>query len=257
MEATRNSLGIILKRQAYREKDSLVSVYTAAWGKLSLLARGTQQLGSKLAGHIEPLSLVNLMIVRGKGLDYVGSAINSQVFLGIRQDLNKLYYAGEAISIFNRLVKDNQADSDLFYLLEEYLEALDIFPEVVLTNCLPANLSKDRGELFLAGFIWRLLKLLGYQPELRSCLACRAPLTPGLNYFDFLSGGVVCTNCLENKRKVMTFTASNFLVVSDNCLKAVRFLIANEPRTFAKLVLSLKVTKELSLLTKSFLKFCD
>jgi DNA repair protein RecO (recombination protein O) len=256
MEATKNSLALVLNRQAYRERDSLVNVYTAKWGKLPLIARGTQKLGSKLAGHIEPLSLVNLMIVRGKGLDYIGSSINSNSFLNIRQDLNKLYYAGEALNIFNRLTQADQADDELFNLLTEYLQVVNDISEATDKLAEP-SLAKDQGELLLNGFTWQLLNILGYRPELYHCLTCRESLSPGINYFDLLNGGLVCATCWADSRTATNFTATNFQLCSDNCLKAVRFLTTSQPKSFTKLIIDQKTGKDLSLLTRNFLKFCN
>ena len=140
MEDTNNTKAIILKRQSYRENDSSVVVYTPDFGKMTLIARGTKKITSKLIGHLEPISLSDIMIVKGKGRHYIGGAICQDAFLNIKDDLNKLYYAGQGIRVFNRLVRDGQGDPDLFNLLKNWLELLDT----------AAELSKEKGALFLS-----------------------------------------------------------------------------------------------------------
>lgn len=254
MEATRNHLAIILNRQAYRERDSLVNVYTADAGKLSLIARGTQQLSSKLAGHIEPLTLADIMVVRGKGLDYIGSAIGRETYFGIRADLNKLYYAGRALSIFNSLVKGSQTDENLFLLLTNWLEAINSYLD---QEDKPNYFDKEKGEVRLIFFILKLLDILGYKPEMYQCLTCSQALTPGNNHFDLLNGGLVCADCLAKGRESERLVNNNLLTISDNCVKIIRFIISNNFDSLEKLKVSKKLLKEASFLVNNFVSFCS
>ena len=49
--------------------------------------------------------------------------------------------------------------------------------------------------LVLIGFHLRLLEALGYRPELRECVTCRAAIEPERNQFSALLGGVLCPGC--------------------------------------------------------------
>ncbi len=237
MDETKNTLAIILKRQSYRENDSLVIVYTKKFGKLSLVARGTKKTQSKLAGHLEPISLAEIMIIKGKGHDYIGSALGKEAFLNIKDDLNKLYYAGQAIRIFNRLIKDSQADERLFYLLKNWLE---------LINTVDV-LDKERGELFLGFFVIRLLSELGYSPEMSNCLVCKQKITPGNNYFNLQSGGVVDKDCFQAN--------NNLIKISDDTIKLIKFILNNKFNQSSKVKVNKKIIKELSSLTNNFLNY--
>jgi len=237
MEETRNTLALILNCQPYRENDSLVSVYTLDFGKLSLVARGTKKLRSKLAGHLEPLSLAALMIISGRGRDYVGSALCQSAYLGIRDDLNKLYYAGQALAWFNRLVRENQADERLFFLITKWLEIIDNYPAEQFT--------KARGELFLNFFLLKFLAELGYCPEMYHCVNCQQEVKPGQNFFDLKSGGILDEPCRHNEA----------LPISDNVIKLIRFILDNRFNQAAKLKINSKNLKDLSQLVISFLKY--
>lgn len=258
MEATKNTSALILGREPYRESDCLVSVYTLLDGKQSLIARGAKKLHSKLAGHIEPLTLADIMIVKGRGRDYIGSAIGRIFYSGIKSDLNKLYYAGQALSLFSRLVKEGQADERLFFLLNGWLAALDG------AASREKSLTKASGELFLAFFIWKFLAALGYGPEMRVCLLCQKPLQSGKNYFNLHGGGLVCGECRENREnrenrsrsEVPGLIGQELLTISDNCVKILRFISDNGLETMEKLKVDKKSLDELTALTNSFVKFC-
>jgi len=245
MERSRNTAALILKRAPYREDDLLVTVYTPDQGKLNLVARGAQKLQSKLAGHLEPLTLADIMIIPGKGFDYIASAISREIYAGIRGDLNKLYYAGQALQIFNRRVGNDQPDAHLFFLLGGWLETLTDL----------SDFSPERGELLLMFFVWQFLAELGYKPEMYKCLACGQAVQPGQNYFDLLKGGVICLACFREEQRSPGFISTNLLTISDNCVKMIRFILENKFRVVEKIKLDKKSIKELSTIGHDFLNF--
>lgn len=247
MDETKHSSAIILNRSPYRESDSLITVYTKYFGKLTLVARGTKKLQSKLAGHLEPISLADILIIKGRGFDYIGSALTQNAFLNLKDDLNKLYYVGRAINWFNRLLRDGEPDEDLFSLLLGWLEIIDNYPS--------AEFNKDNGELFFIFFALKLMTELGYKPEMYECLNCRQKIEPGKNYFNLKNGGVVCNSCLEKERARQAIEPAYLLTISDNCIKLMRFILDNKLDKAKKLKLDRRIIKELSVLTQNFLQF--
>lgn len=245
MDETKNTPALILNRQDYKENDSLVTVYTPLYGKLTLVARGTKKLSSKLAGHIEPLTLADLMIVKGKGFDYIGAAITRAAYLGTREDLNKLYYAGQALNLFGRLTKENQSDERLFFLLVRWLEILNDF----------SGFKREDGELVLAFFTVKFLAELGYKPEMYKCLECQEAVSPGNNYFNLLNGGLVCGGCFEKDRLATGIPKVELLTITDNCIKLMRFMVDNRFQSAEKLKIDNKILKELNGLLDKFIKF--
>lgn len=248
MEETKNTAALILDRRPYRESDSLVTVYTRRFGKQILVARGVKKLRSKLAGHLEPVSLVDIMIVRGKNHDYVGAASGRDFYSDLKNDLNKLYFAGRALGEFKRLVKENEADERLFLLLHGWLETLDNWDK-------GKALSREGGELLFAFFALPLLATLGYQPELHNCLSCQRPLQPGQNYFDLMNGGVIGQDCLDDWKKQPNYQVSHILTISDNCIKMMRFILSHNLPSASKLKIDKKTVKELYLIVSRFLEF--
>jgi len=244
MDATRISPALILQSRPYRENDILVTAYTLHFGKLALVARGAKKLQSKLAGHLEPLTRADLMIIAGRGWDYVGGAAMTAAYHGLRADLNKLYYAGRALGLFNRLVKEDQADSRLFSLLADWLDLLDRWPA--------DDFRTERGEFLYALFAWQFLARLGYEPQLRQCLECGRELRPG-NHFDLLHGGVWCADCYAARKSRDGAVGNELAAVSDNVVKAIRFLTSHDLEQSSRLQISRKNAKELAALAGSFL----
>ncbi|MEA1963003.1 MAG: DNA repair protein RecO [Patescibacteria group bacterium] len=221
MEETFNIQAIILNRHAFRENDSRVLAYSMEHGKMFLVARGTESIKSKMAGHIEPFCLSDLMVVRGKRYNYIGGAKSTNCFFGLKSDLEKLEIAGRFFAILNKIIKENEVDKKLFFLINDFLETL-------------SNIKKNIDyNLFLHAFILKLICRLGYRPELYSCVACRKNISPNGNYFDFAKGGLVCSNCKKNS-----------LTIHKNSIKLLRFIIKEDLKNISKLFVNKKVSLE-------------
>jgi len=160
MEATFTTEAIVLRRCDRGEYDSWVTLYTESRGKLELLARGAKRIRSKMAGHLEPLCWTDIMGVRGKQYDYIGSAVCRSCFSGIKGDLQKLSACGRALSIFNALVKENLADRALYAVLHDFLVTMEDAPG-------------ERAEFMADVFMYKALHELGFKPEMRLCTRCR------------------------------------------------------------------------------------
>jgi len=235
MEETYATKAIILNRIPWREDDIKVSLYSVDQGRLELIARGARKMKSKLAGHIEPISLVKVMIVRGKQLDYLGSAINEDGYLSIKNDLAKLAIAGQAINVFNRLIKPAETDKELFNYLRDFLNFID-------------ELKIIKHQLWPDFFILKLLDKLGYRPELHNCLGCSKKITPQGNQFDLNRGGLICKNCVPVDKL-------NILTISDNNIKILREVINNDFEKLNNLEIDKQLVKEIKKIIGSFYQF--
>lgn len=243
MERNYLSKAIVLKRQDYREHDSLVIFYTQNYGKLKLVARGTKKPKSKLAGHIEPLNLVDLMIIRGRGQDYVGSVIIKEAYLNLKENLNNLHWAFLGANLLLRFTEEESEEISLFNLFSNYLKALDRPP---------LDFSKEEGEIIFSIFTLRMMALIGYEPQTRTCLQCQQKLKPENHYFDLLSGGMLCSNCYFAR------TAKNqaqYLNISEAGIKFLRFIFDNNLFLGKKLKVSKKTAKEINVLASSFVAY--
>lgn len=243
MAESQNSEALIIKRNDWRESDSRVVLYTKQFGKLSLVARGSKKFKSKIAGHIEPISLVDIMLLKGKAFDYLGSAITKNSFLNIKSDLNALYFVGAAFALFDAQVKEEAPDEELFNFLITWLDLID--------EKFAPNLDKDNGELLYNYFVIHFLTILGYKPELHYCLDCHKTINPGSNYLNLRLGGLICEDCLQlNQTK---YLPSEIVKITDDCIKLLR--IFSEKDSYQTIKISPALSRELSRLVNLLLTF--
>jgi len=234
MEDTYNIKAIILNRRPSGECDSRATVYAREAGKLELTVRGAKKIKSKLAGHLEPISLTDIMVIRGRRHDYVGAAVSEKCYGDIKNDLAKLPLAARAVRITDKLVKPGVADEKIFELLKDYLAAL--------------NAVKGDCEIFFTFFSLKLLTALGHQPELSRCLSCVAKVQPGKNRFDLERGGLVCGRCAKPGD-------GNQSAISDDGIKLLRLALKCDFEQLVKVKVNKKLGDEAEKIISSFFKY--
>ena len=245
MNETYLTKAIILNRKPFRECDSMATVYSFDKGKLELAVRGARKISSKLAGHIEPLNLSEIMVVRGRNFDYVGGAVSRNCYANLKSNLEKSLIAGQAVNIFNKLIKKEEQDSKIFILLQDFLNILNENKEF---NC----------ELLLNFFILKLLVLLGYKPELYNCAVCGKKITPNGNKFGLSQGGLVCADCQTSPFVPLLSkdgVGGMSLQTSTDCIKVLRLAIKNDFSRLTKLKINDILAKEINNIICSFLKY--
>jgi hypothetical protein len=115
---------------------------------LDVLVKAAAKSSSKLAGHLEPFSHVEMMIVKGRNREMVAGVklINFFSFT----DWKSLGLAHVVAEIISKLIKPGLPDKKIFYLL------LRLLPFLIKEG----NLEVKR--LFVWKFVWQLLHSVGY-----------------------------------------------------------------------------------------------
>lgn len=227
-----NNLALIISRKDYRENDLLVNLYSQEKGKQTLLVRGAKKFKSKLASHIEPLTVSEILIINTKSLNYLASAKSKETFSLIKSSYTKLALAGKVLNIFNQSVKENEADRKLFNFLVLWLKKLELAKK------------EDLEYLFLL-FMIRFLDILGYLPNFTNCQKCQKKLISGQQIFSFSSGSLLCRNCQQNK------SDQDFYKLSENSVKLFRFLVNNQE----KIIVKKSLIKELNIFLYKFWQY--
>jgi len=233
MEETYNLKAIILNHRPSGEDDGKIILYSRELGKQELTARGVKKIKSKLAGHLEPFNLVDLMVIHGRQYDYVGGAVSEKCCPGIKSNLAKVAAAGQATRIVIKLIKPGVADEAIFELLFDYLNELEI--------------GKGEPELLYSFFTLKFLSRLGNGPELSFCLKCHKKILPGKNRFDLAKGGLVCGQCSNYELTQLT--------ISDDAIKLLRLADKEDFKKLTKIKINKKLEKEIEKIVNSFYSY--
>jgi DNA repair protein RecO (recombination protein O) len=139
---------IILKKQPFLEGDEIITFFTKEQGKVRALAKSVKQPKSKLQAKLQALFLVSLTLTTGKLPKIIGVEVQ-KVFSSLRENLEGLKRAFYAVELVLKFTPDEQANEQLFILLENFLQALD------------KNQTEASLEFLLAKFKIEVLKALG------------------------------------------------------------------------------------------------
>lgn len=214
--------GIILNKCDFRESDRFFSIYTDELGKIEAVAKGVRKIKSKMAGHLDLFSIVDLMVAPGRSYYQVAGAEIDKNFLNIKTDLVKTILGSHCLEAVDAFVKPAHSDPRIFSLLKELFLVFN---------------DKTKNDLKLYGlakfFILKFLALLGWTPELYSCVKCKKKIVPSGNLFDAARGGLVCGVCSREG-----------VPISTAAIKILRFIIQNDLKSSAALKMVKSQLKE-------------
>ncbi|UZE93437.1 MAG: DNA repair protein RecO [Candidatus Nealsonbacteria bacterium] len=181
--------GIILKKVDRKEADQLFTLYTKDFGKLKILGKAIRKISSKLRSGMEIFYLSEIEFIQGKAYKTLTDAIVIEKFENLRKDLGKLTVAVKISEALDNLILGQEPDKRIWNLL------LRVFKELDRVDFKIKNL-----ELIYYYFFWKLLSILGYQPELYQCSICQKKLKPEKLYFSKKEGGIICQNCFLKEK---------------------------------------------------------
>lgn len=171
---------IVMSRIDHGETNRILTVYTPHHGKIGVIAKGVRRPLSKLGPHLEYFTRCDLMLARGRDLDVVSGAETVDAHLGLRTNLEAFGHASHLVEMLNRLTQERQENRAVYDLLKRSLSLLagDTDPFAVTRHY----------ELVL-------LSLLGYRPDLYTCIGCQSDLQAEPNALSGRLGGMICPRC--------------------------------------------------------------
>ncbi len=177
---------IILSVEPFKEADRKYRALTPGHGKIEFIGRGARKGKAKLAAHLDSFAIVDLEIIRGARQMTVIGVERREAFPQLSASLEHRLVGGAAGALLDKTVKPDFEDKELY---DEFLGLLRFL------NGTP-SLPLARNTFLLGGFLLRLLRLLGYDLELNSCLSCKDEIQPLSFRWHDGRGGLVCTNCV-------------------------------------------------------------
>jgi DNA repair protein RecO (recombination protein O) len=178
---------IVLKTMKYGDTSQIVTLFSREHGKLSVIAKGIRNRQKAGAGGAEPMSCIRAVIYKkpGKELHLMSQCDRLPVFRGLADDLKRMAGAMAAVELTNLSLPPEEPHADVFELLSRTLESL-------------GNATRSP-ENALYYYEIQLLGILGFRPELRSCVECGRTMAmiagDGLKYCSISTHGLICSRC--------------------------------------------------------------
>lgn len=230
---TYTTLGIVLKRREAGDDDYRYSIYTKEHGKVEAVAQGVRKIRSKLAAHLEPLSMGEFMFANGRRIERLIQAKVQNNFPRVKNNLVLLGQASYVADLTELLTKPGLKDHRIFNLLVKSLH----------------DLEKSQSAAHLEQiFSSKLLQLLGFELLLRQCVVCHHSFdTPLSITIDPVKGGAVCLNCSQEISPGAT-------LISSLTLDVIKNIYSMEIEKTGPLELPALVSQELKLFVDNYLQ---
>lgn len=175
---------IVLRHRRFVEGGRIVTLLTPARGKLDAVARGVLRPRSKLAGHLEPLRCVEVVLAHGRNLDIVTQAQTVESFAALHDDLGRLSTAMYLADLTDRLTVEHHPSGADGRLIFDLLHASLV------------RLARGDGmHLVSRSFEMELLDITGFRPQWDACASCGSEVEADSVAWSAAGGGVVCPPC--------------------------------------------------------------
>ncbi|NLX14053.1 MAG: DNA repair protein RecO [Phycisphaerales bacterium] len=178
---------IVLRRLEYSETSQVLVFFAREHGRQRLIAKGIKRgTKKKAAVGIDLLERGDIMFLpcqrKAHGLGTLTEWRQNDAYLGLREDLRRIYAGQYAAEITAAMTEDGDPHPALFDALTAVLDALrhTVTPKLLLIDYQQA-----------------LLRDTGLWPDLTRCVICnRQAPEQRAGYFSAHQGGLVCRRCL-------------------------------------------------------------
>ncbi len=179
-ERTLHVEAVVLRHADLGEADRLLWLFSREHGKLRAVVKGARKLLSRKAGHLEPFTCAALLLARGRDLWIVTQAETVSAYMPLREDLVRTGYAAYVVELLDRFTYEEGEHRALYNLLVDTLQRVTV-----------------EADPFLAVRYYeiRLLDLVGFRPQLFTCVHCGKKIQAEDQFFSAGLGGVLCPDC--------------------------------------------------------------
>ncbi|NOU59909.1 DNA repair protein RecO [Marinifilum caeruleilacunae] len=197
--------GIVLNRVQYGETSLIVHVYTEKFGRQSYMVKGGRSKKSKSKSNLfRPFFLLDMEVYHreGKNIQSLKEARISETLNRLIFDVRKSTLALFLTEVLSKVLREEEANPDLFVFLYNSIRYLDLTDESV--------------DLFHLYFLSKLSRFLGFFPQMNwSAENC---------IFDMDNGRFVAqvnshAHCLGKEESEILFALFNTSIDQLNSLK--------------------------------------
>jgi len=175
---------IVLQTYRYSDTSKILRLMTRDHGPRSAIARGALRPKSRFGGLLELFAEgdATLYFRENRDLHTLSGFELVRERRSLGRDLDRFAGASVLCELVMRLAPEHRDD----HLYAALVSGLDHLVEVP-TEMVPAAALAT---------VWDLVSILGFAPDLETCLDCQEPVRPGRAVrFDFSAGGLRCARC--------------------------------------------------------------
>lgn len=220
--------GIVIAENSLGDSDKILTILTPNVGKISCVAKGAKRPKSMLLAGSQLLCFGEYVLRKSNDLYTIQSCDPVEIFYNIRVDLEKLNYAATLIKIITDVTTENQNN---YYILKLFLNTLYVISE-----------SDKNLDFIISVFKMRLLKILGYSPNVNECVSCGEK--EDLSAFSIKDDGFKCSACGKQDKSAIN--------LSEGSKYAIIYSLKADLKKLFSFSISENALKEFELITRIY-----
>jgi len=192
---------------------------TRTHGKVGAIAKGVRRQESKLGPSLELYGHVDVLLAKGRGELDVVAQVERLPGARIAGEVERMSHAALIAELAERVCEDRHPVDGVYELT------------VMALDELARETDPRRASAY---FLTAALDLLGYAPQLSSCVSCERPLPAKPAAFSAAAGGFLCDRCEELGMPHVPLAA----------IKVLRLMASGDLQTYRRLKLDGKLMDE-------------
>ena len=190
--------GIVITENSLGDSDKILTILTPNLGKITCVAKGAKRPKSMLMAGSQLLCFGEYILHKTNDIYNIQSSDPIEIFYNIRVDLEKLNYVSTITKIITDVTTENQNN---YNILKLYLNTLYIISE-----------SDKNLDFIMSVFKMRLLKILGYAPNVNECVTCGEK--ENITEFSIKDNGFKCSSCTrQDKSSIQLSEGSKYAII--------------------------------------------
>ena len=220
--------GIVLRETAYKDSSKILTVLTAAEGKLTVSARGALRKNSRIAAATQLLVLSEMTLFSRRDRWTLTEARSIEQFQGLRNDISLLALGAYFAELTETVSDEDSPNPELLSLCLNGLFALS-------EGIKPPELVKPAFEI-------RLIAAAGLAPLLTHCAVCESD-EPEHARLDLTGGNIYCGTHAPGESEPLSRSA----------LSAARYIINCDGKKLFSFTIDVSALRELYIAAEKYL----
>lgn len=220
--------GIVISENNFGDYDKMLTILTPGMGKIGCLAKGARRPKSLLMAGSQFLCFGDYMLFKGNNTYTMNSCETIEIFYNIRMDIDKLIIASELNKIILDVTTENQ---NTYKILQLYLNTLYVLSEMDMDT-----------KLLTSTFKLRLLSLLGFSPNVKECVNCKAQ--DDILYFSISDNGFKCASCGKSDKGAIS--------ILPETRDSIKYIFMSPAKKLYSFQTSKEAVKELEIISKVY-----
>ncbi|MBR5870911.1 MAG: DNA repair protein RecO [Clostridia bacterium] len=228
-----NVRGVVLRATDVGERDRMLTILTAEYGKISVFARGVRKITSRSLSASQLFAYADYTLRRGSQYCFLNESTVVEMFHTISATIEGAALASYLCEVADELTVEDEPSAEMMQLV---------------LNTLWMIAAGDRSLYIIKGaFEMRAAAIAGFQPDVIFCAGCESDAPEEISFLDVMNGRLICRECYDQLYRDRLEWAAAYLPkdapltdeygqtilfrrLNPSALKAIRYVLYTHPK---------------------------